>query len=142
MIDKYWAAYTDEIDGFVDSSMVAGRPGRSTSACPRLDAPVDAVVPSEGMTGLGRHVDAVHVAPHPNCMLEWMQYTMQPDVQARSPIVRRGGQQHEACDDLRKRLDKAYGGTPRGRHRRYGYCGDEEFLNSIYLWKTPQADLR
>ena len=24
MIDKYWALYTDEIDGFVDGDMVAG----------------------------------------------------------------------------------------------------------------------
>jgi putative spermidine/putrescine transport system substrate-binding protein len=21
----------------------------------------------------------------------------------------------------------------------YSFCGDEEFLNSLYLWKTPQV---
>ncbi len=48
MIDKYWAAYTTEIDGFVDSSMVAGTAWPINLSLSELDAPVDAAEPTEG----------------------------------------------------------------------------------------------
>ena len=52
MIAKYWALYTDEIDGFVDGvDGRSARRGRSTSRTREADAPVDAVIPSEGVTG-------------------------------------------------------------------------------------------
>ena len=59
MIDKYWAAYTDEIDGFDrrrhgDRHGVAGEPEYV-----RAKVPVDAVEPERGRHRLGRHVDDV-----------------------------------------------------------------------------------
>ena len=101
---------------------------------------MDAVDPDRGHDRLGRHVDDVHDAPHPNCMLEWMEYTLRPTCRPRWPtVLRRGGQQHAACDPARA-LDKELGKDAAVDTVRYGYCGDEEFLDSIYLWKTPLAD--
>jgi putative spermidine/putrescine transport system substrate-binding protein len=66
MISGYWALATDEIDGFVDGSMTAG------TAWPYnlrfTDAPVDAALPTEGMTGWADTWMISANAPHPNCM--------------------------------------------------------------------------
>ena len=45
--------------------------------------PAAAVIPSEGVTGWADTWMISANAPHPNCMLKWMDYTLQPDVQAR-----------------------------------------------------------
>ncbi len=43
---------------------------------------------------------------------------------------------------LKDRLDKAYGkgSAELADTVRYGYCGDAAFLQSLELWKTPQAE--
>ena len=45
---------------------------------------MDAVEPVEGMTGWADTWMISANAPHPNCMLQWMDWTMQADVQAGS----------------------------------------------------------
>ena len=66
MIEKYWALYTDEIDGFDAGDMVVGtawpvnlqlhRGGREGAGRRRS-------IPSRGRHGLGRHVDDVVATP-------------------------------------------------------------------------------
>ena len=53
MISAYWALYTDEIDGFVDGSMVVGTawPVNLTYTKGPEAANTAAVIPSEGVTG-------------------------------------------------------------------------------------------
>ena len=70
LISSYWALYTDEIDGFVDGSMVVGTAWPINLSLAELDAPVDQVVPSEGMTGWADTWMISANAPHPNCMLD------------------------------------------------------------------------
>ncbi len=53
MVKKYWALYTDEIDGFVNGSMVAGTAWPVNLSYAEADAPVDAVVPVRGRHRLG-----------------------------------------------------------------------------------------
>ena len=70
-------------------------------------------------------------APHPNCMLEWMKWTMTADVQAEvadyyGAGTSNGGLRRPAQasgQGLRQGIGRA------GRHRAYGYCGDAEFLD-------------
>jgi putative spermidine/putrescine transport system substrate-binding protein len=140
MIDKYWALYTDEIDGFVDGSMVAGTAWPVNLSYAEADAPVDAVIPSEGVTGWADTWMISATAPHPNCMLEWMKYSLDPAVQAETAIwYGAAGSNTESCGVIEDQL-----GTPDAAELvdsvRYSFCGDADFLNSIYLWKTPQAD--
>ncbi len=83
MIKKYWAVYTDEIDGFNAGDMVIGTAWpvnlQYTAAAGKV--PVDFVIPSEGVTGWADTWMMSSHAKDPNCMLMWMKYTLQPDVQ-------------------------------------------------------------
>jgi len=140
MVVRPWALYTDEIDGFVDGSMLVGTAWPINLSLAELDAPVDAVIPSEGVTGWADTWMISANAPHPNCMLKWMDWTMQPDVQAEVAVwYGAAGSNTLSCDATRDLLVDFYGkGADEAAHTvRYGKCGDVEFLDSIHLWKTP-----
>ena len=143
LIGAYWALYTDEITGFVDGSMVIGQAWPVNLSYAELEAPVDAVEPSEGMTGWADTWMISANAPHPNCMLKWMDWTMQPATQAQVGIYYgAAGSNVASCDAIRSLLIDLYGeGSDAAVDTlRYSHCGDAEFLNSLHLWKTPQAD--
>jgi putative spermidine/putrescine transport system substrate-binding protein len=140
MVVRPWALYTDEIDGFVDGSMVIGTAWPINLSLAELDAPVDAVIPSEGVTGWADTWMISANAPHPNCMLKWMDWTMQPDVQAEVAVwYGAAGSNTLSCDATRDLLVEFYGkGADEAVDTvRYGNCGNVEFLDSIHLWKTP-----
>ena len=143
MISGYWALYTDEIDGFVNGSMTAGTAWPINLRYTEPDAPVDAVVPSEGMTGWADTWMISANAPHPNCMLKWMDWTMQPEVQAEvSDWYGAAGSNVDSCQATKDFVVDLYG---KGADAdvdtiRYSFCGDAEFLESLYLWKTPLPD--
>ena len=140
MVVRPWALYTDEIDGFVDGSMLVGTAWPINLSLAELDAPVDAVIPSEGVTGWADTWMISANAPHPNCMLKWMDWTMQPDVQAEVAVwYGAAGSNTLSCDATRDLLVKFYGkGADAAVDTvRYGNCGDVEFLDSIHLCKTP-----
>ena len=140
MVARPWALYTDEIDGFVDGSMLVGTAWPINLSFAELDAPVDAVVPSEGVTGWADTWMISANAPHPNCMLKWMDWTMQPDVQAEVAVwYGAAGSNTLSCDATRDLLVEFYGkGADAAVDTvRYGNCGNVEFLDSIHLWKTP-----
>jgi putative spermidine/putrescine transport system substrate-binding protein len=135
-----WALYTDEIDGFVDGSMLVGTAWPINLSYAELDAPVDQVIPSEGVTGWADTWMISANAPHPNCMLKWMDWTMQPDVQAEVMVwYGAAGSNTLSCDATRDLLVDFYGkGADAAVDTvRYGNCGNVEFLDSIHLWKTP-----
>jgi len=143
MVVRPWALYTDEIDGFVDGSMVIGTAWPINLSLAELDAPVDAVIPSEGVTGWADTWMISANAPHPNCMLKWMDWTMQPDVQAEVAVwYGAAGSNTLSCDATRDLLVEFYGkGADEAVDTvRYGNCGNVEFLDSINLWKTPVPD--
>jgi putative spermidine/putrescine transport system substrate-binding protein len=137
LVNAYWALYTDEIDGFLDGSMVVGTawPVNFTYS---KDAPAAAVIPSEGVTGWADTWMISANAPHPNCMLKWMEWTLQPDVQAEVGVYYgAAGSNVESCQLIAETLGQ--GGEDLVNSVEYSFCGDPEFLNSLYLWKTPQA---
>jgi putative spermidine/putrescine transport system substrate-binding protein len=143
MVVRPWALYTDEIDGFVDGSMLVGTAWPINLSLAELDAPVDAVIPSEGVTGWADTWMISANAPHPNCMLRWMDWTMQPEVQAEVAVwYGAAGSNTKSCDATRDLLVDFYGkGADEAVDTvRYGNCGDVQFLDSIYLWKTPVPD--
>ena len=143
MVVRPWALYTDEIDGFVDGSMLVGTAWPINLSLAELDAPVDAVIPSEGVTGWADTWMISANAPHPNCMLKWMDWTMQPDVQAEVAVwYGAAGSNTLSCDATRDLLVDFYGkGADEAVDTvRYGNCGNVEFLDSIHLWKTPVPD--
>jgi putative spermidine/putrescine transport system substrate-binding protein len=137
IVSKYWALYTDEIDGFVDGSMVAGTAWPINMTYAKADVNVQAVIPDEGATGWADTWMLNSEAKHPNCMLEWMKYSMQPDVQATTGIFYgAAGSNAKSCDIIAKTLGKD--GKDLINTVEYSFCGNPDFLNSLYLWKTPQ----
>jgi len=138
LVGKYWSLYTDEIDGFVNGSMVAGTAWPVNLTYAKADAPVAAVIPSEGVTGWADTWMLNSKAAHPNCMLKWMQWTMTPDVQAEVGLwYGAAGSNTQSCQLIAKKYGK--GGEQIINTVEYSFCGNVEFLNSIQLWKTPQA---
>lgn len=138
LLAKYWSLYTDEIDGFVDGSMHAGTAWPINLSYAELDAPVDAAEPTEGMTGWADTWMISANAAHPNCMLTWMNYSLGADVQAEVEYwYGAAGSNTDSCADLETLLTKKYADL--ADTLRYGYCGDADFLNSLFLWKTPQV---
>jgi putative spermidine/putrescine transport system substrate-binding protein len=141
LISAYWALYTDQIDGFLDGSMVIGTawPVNLTYTKGPEAANAEAVIPSEGATGWADTWMISANAPHPNCMLMWMDWTMQPDVQAEVGIYYgAAGSNVNSCDEIASQLGK--GGEELVNTLEYGFCGDAEFLDSLHLWKTPAVN--
>jgi putative spermidine/putrescine transport system substrate-binding protein len=140
IISAYWALYTDEIDGFVDGSMVVGTawPVNLTYTKGPEAANTAAVIPSEGVTGWADTWMISANAPHPNCMLKWMDWTLQPEVQAEVGIYYgAAGSNVNSCDEIASQLGE--GGEELVDTVEYSFCGDADFLDSIHLWKTPQV---
>ena len=140
MISGYWSLYTDEIDGFVDGSMTAGTAWPINLRYTEGDVNTVAVEPSEGMTGWADTWMISANAQHPNCMLKWMDWTMQPEVQAEvSDWYGAAGSNVDSCQATKDFVQDLYGKSAVADVDtiRYGYCGDADFLQSLYLWKTP-----
>jgi putative spermidine/putrescine transport system substrate-binding protein len=135
MVSKYWALYTDEIDGFNSGAMALGTAWPVNYALVKSDGkvPVATVYPSEGVTGWADTWMMSSHAPHPNCMLKWMQYTMQPEVQTQVAEYYGATPSLTAACPL---LQKDIGADATELY----HCGDDAFLAKIYLWKTPVAD--
>jgi putative spermidine/putrescine transport system substrate-binding protein len=139
LIAKYWSLYTDEIDGFVDGSMVIGTAWPVNLTYAKVDAPVAAVIPSEGVTGWADTWMISTNAPHPNCMLEWMKWSMTPDVQAQVGVwYGAAGSNTQSCQLIADSLGK--GGADLVNSVEFSFCGNADFLNKLYLWRTPSAD--
>jgi putative spermidine/putrescine transport system substrate-binding protein len=131
LIGKYWAYYLDEIKGFNAGDMVVGTAWPVNEQYVQAAGKVNVadVIPSEGVTGWADTWMMSSHAQHPNCMLKWMDYTLQPDVQTQVAEFYGATPSNTAsCTKLNKDLGDAAAAY---------HCGDDQFLQSVYLWKTP-----
>jgi len=133
MIGKYWAVFTDQIDGFTTGDMVVGTAWPVNWQYTKAEGvPVEAVIPSEGVTGWADTWMMSSNAPHPVCMMKWMEYTLRPDVQTQvAEFYGATPSNTMSCEQLNADL---------GEDAAAYHCGDDEFLSSVYLWKTPLPD--
>jgi putative spermidine/putrescine transport system substrate-binding protein len=137
-VGKYWEAYSDEIDNFTSGATVVGTTWPyQTNTLKGSGVKVEAVVPTEGMTGWADTWMLASKAKHPNCMYKWMAWMATPHVQAQvAEYFGEAPANPKACPEL----DKTYGS--------YGvkdFCtlysvNDKAFYDAISFWKTPQAD--
>jgi putative spermidine/putrescine transport system substrate-binding protein len=131
LIGKYWAYYLDEIKGFNSGDMVVGTAWPVNEQYVQAAGKVNVadVIPSEGVTGWADTWMMSSHAQHPNCMLKWMDYSLQPDVQTQVAEFYGATPSNTAsCTKLDKDLKDAAAAY---------HCGDDQFLQSVYLWKTP-----
>jgi putative spermidine/putrescine transport system substrate-binding protein len=136
----YWTAFTDLVDAFLDGEIDAGTgstiafsllAGQGESQVGRFDG----VVPTEGLTGWADTWMVAADAPHPNCMIRWMRWTMNAEVQAEMALWYGASPSNaKACDLIRDELG-TFGDLV--DTLRFGRCGDEGFLESLHLWTVP-----
>ncbi|XRQ03600.1 ABC transporter substrate-binding protein [Actinomadura welshii] len=81
-VGAYWERPADAVSAFAGGRAVLGQAWPyHVDVLTRASRPVQAAVPSEGVTGwmdawmIGARVE------HPNCMYQWLQWTASPDVQ-------------------------------------------------------------
>ena len=143
LVSKYWNVWSDEVDAFESGDMVAGTAWPANQNVLISDAKVNvaSVTPDEGVTGWADTWMMSSNAPHPNCMLAWMNYTLSDKVQAATaytfgatPSVT------TACKGLKANLIAGYGQEVGTNAYPLYHCGDDSYLSSIYLWKTPVPD--
>ena len=137
-IGKYWEGYADEIENFTSGATTVGTTWPyQTNTLKGSGVAVEAVVPTEGMTGWADTWMLASQAKHPNCMYKWMAWMVTPHVQAEvAEYFGEAPANPKACPEL----DKTYGS--------YGvkdFCtlysvNDKAFYDSISFRKTPQAD--
>ena len=135
MVKKYWAVYTDEIDGFNSGDMVVGTAWpvnlQYTEAAGKV--PVEVGHPVRGRHRLGRHVDDVQqrAAPELHAQVDGVHAAARrPD--AGRGVLRSHAVQHGVVRPAEQRTSAP---TPPRYH-----CGDDAFLSQVKLWKTPLSD--
>jgi len=137
VIGKYWSVYTDEIDNFKNGATVVGTTWPyQVNALKGLTppVPVEAIVPSEGMTGWADTWMMSAKAQHPNCMLKWMAWMITPEVQAQ--VAENFGESPanpKAC----KYLDPGYGPYALKNFCTLYSVNDPSYYGQIAFWKTP-----
>jgi putative spermidine/putrescine transport system substrate-binding protein len=134
-IGKYWAAYSDEIDGFTAGDLAIGTSWPYQVGVLQADnVPVEATIPEEGVTGWADTWMMSANAPHPNCFYKWMNWSLTPEVQSEAGAWFGGTPSiTTACPLLEKQLGKDVS-------KNTYHCGDDSFLSEIALWKTPVTD--
>jgi putative spermidine/putrescine transport system substrate-binding protein len=137
-VNKYWDSYPDEIDNFTSGASVVGQSWPyQLNTLKASGVPVDAVIPTEGMTGWADTWMMSAKAKHPNCMLKWMAWMITPEIQAQ--VAESFGE--APADPLAcKYLDAGYGPYAVPNFCTAYGVNDKSFYDAIGFWKTPQAD--
>ena len=135
----YWTRFTEQVDAFAEREVLVGAGWPIALGLLDLGSrPVEAAEPVEGMTGWADTWMVSAEAPHPNCMLKWMNWTLRPEVQAQMALWYGAAPSNgRACPLLRDALGGLADvvGTIR-----FGRCGDEAFLGSLALWRMPTVE--
>ncbi len=139
-VGKYWISYADEDANFESGASTIGTTWQyQTNALKGENPPipVEAIVPTEGMTGWSDTWMLSRYAKHPNCMLKWMAWMVTPETQAQ--VAENFGEapaNPKACAILN---------TSTKPYAIPNFCDayhvtDEAFYNAIAFWKTPVRD--
>ncbi|HZD17034.1 MAG TPA: extracellular solute-binding protein [Actinomycetota bacterium] len=138
-VGRYWTLLADQVDAFREGEVTVGSAWPIVFTLLETDrASMTAIVPSEGTTGWADTWMVAADAPHPNCMLEWMRWSLRADVQAQMALWYGAAPSNaRACDLLRRELGAF---APQADTLRFGRCGDESFLASLALWRLPSVE--
>ncbi len=138
-VGLYWSLLPDSVDAFRSGEVVVGMAWPFALSLLKIDElPFNAADPVEGMTGWADTWMVAADAPHPNCMLRWMRWTLNARVQAEMALWYGGAPSNaEACPFIRRELGQ-FGDLV--DTQRFGRCGDEAFLGSLALWRMPTVD--
>jgi putative spermidine/putrescine transport system substrate-binding protein len=128
LIGEYWSDYTKEVQAFKSGDSVLGTTWQVITNLTKADnAPVEAILPSEGATGWSDTWMVAANAKHPNCGYLWMNHIVSPE--ANAAVAEWFGEAPSnklACD---KTTDKSHCNT--------FHATDEDYFAKIWYWTTP-----
>jgi len=128
IVGEYWSDYTKSVQAFKSGDTVLGTTWQVITNLAKADqAPVEAILPSEGSTGWSDTWMIAAKAKHPNCGYLWMNHIVSPETNA--AVAEWFGEAPSnklACD---KTSDKTFCDTY--------HASDEAFFDKIWYWTTP-----
>ena len=137
LVGEYWSEAAKQISGFANEDNVVGTTWQyQYFALKEEGAPVAAspasqgFLPEEGATGWSDTWMLAKDAKHPNCMYEWMNWIIEPKVNAEvAEYFGEAPAQELACKETaNKNFCADY------------HAEDPEFWERVYYWETPLAD--
>ncbi len=130
-IGEYWSDYTKEISAFTNGDSVVGTTWQVINQLLQADnQPVDAVLPKEGSTGWSDTWMISSEAQNPNCMYEWMDWIISPEVNAQvAEWFGEAPANSKACDF-----------TADPKHCEIYDADGSQYLDDLYYWATPLSD--
>jgi len=132
LLNSYWADYTKEVSGFSQGSIVAGTAWQINLNLINGEGKVkvEGVLPKEGATGWSDTWMISSKSAHPNCMYEWMNWIVSPEINAQvAEWFGEAPAQTKACDFT---ADKEHCPT--------FHAKDAAYADQIQYWTTPQTD--
>ncbi len=136
-VGEYWSDLTKQIAGFANGDNEVGttwqyqyfalkEEGKPVAASPASQG----FLPSEGATGWSDTWMISNQAKHPNCMYMWMDWIVEPKVNAEvAEVFGEAPAQSLACDQT---ADKEF-------CTKY-HADNPGFWKRVYYWETPLAD--
>jgi putative spermidine/putrescine transport system substrate-binding protein len=148
-VGEYWSDALKQISAFANGDDAVGTTwqyqyftlladGKPVAASPASQG----FVPKEGATGWSDTWMLSSKAKHPNCMYKWMNYVLEPSVQAQ--IMQWFGEapaQSKACEPSTVvAAGKKMGLPPDPKFCSEYHAADPGFWKRVYFWNTPVAD--
>jgi putative spermidine/putrescine transport system substrate-binding protein len=136
-VGEYWSDLTKQISSFADGDSTVGttwqyqyfalsEEGKPVAASPASQG----FLPKEGATGWSDTWMISNQAKHPNCMYMWMDWIVEPKVNAEvAEVFGEAPSQSLACDQT---ADKEF-------CTKY-HADNPAFWKRVYYWQTPLAD--
>jgi putative spermidine/putrescine transport system substrate-binding protein len=136
-VGEYWSEAAKQISAFTNGDVEVGttwqyqyfalqEEGVEVEASPASQG----FLPEEGATGWSDTWMIAKDAKHPNCMYEWMNWIIEPKVNAEvAEWFGEAPAQEKACDETEnKKFCSEY------------HAEDPEFWDRVYYWETPLGD--
>jgi len=131
-VRAYWSEPADAVSAFAAGEAVIGQVSSyQLDVLSRAGRPVAGIEPREGVTGWVSSWLIGARAEHPNCMYQWLKWTVSPDVQRQ--VAQWAGvapANPQACEG--DRLSASFCATYR--------VGDGDFLKKVIFARTPTED--
>jgi putative spermidine/putrescine transport system substrate-binding protein len=130
IIGEYWSDYTKEVQAFKSGDSVLGTTWQVITNLTKADnAPVEAILPSEGATGWSDTWMVGAKAKHPNCAYKWMNHIVSPE--ANAGVAEWFGEAPSNKLACAKTADKGHCAT--------FHADDESYFDKVWYWNTPIA---
>ncbi|MFG2045312.1 ABC transporter substrate-binding protein [Dactylosporangium sp. NPDC048998] len=131
VIGEYWSDYTKEVQSFKSGNSVLGTTWQVIANLAEADqAPVEAILPSEGATGWSDTWMIAAKAKHPNCGYLWMNHIISPE--ANAAVAEWFGEAPSNKLACAKTADPQHCATY--------HAEDEAYYGQVWYWTTPVAD--